>query len=239
MNIGKAFGFVFEDRDWVSKLLLGAAISLIPIFGSFVLIGYAIAVIRNVKAGELNPLPDWQDLGSYFMDGLMFWVATLIYALPFLILICPVMVAGAMPALAGDNQDLTTILAGVSGVLSLGLGCVAMLYGILLALLTPVLEIRYAEAGELGACFRFGEVFGFLFANIGPIIASQVVMWLTGMVVGMVLGIVISMLSIIPICGWFLGIALGLLMLPFGIWLLIFSAHMYGQIARQAAPVMV
>ena len=39
MDIGKAFGFVFEDEQWVSKILLGAAIMLIPIFGLFALIG--------------------------------------------------------------------------------------------------------------------------------------------------------------------------------------------------------
>ena len=239
MDIGKAFGFVFEDRDWVSKLLLGSAILLIPIFGTFALLGYTIAIVRNVKAGELNPLPDWQDLGSYFMDGLMFWVATLIYALPFLLIACPITILGIMPAFAGDNQDWAAILAGASGILALGAGCVAMLYGILLTLLTPVLQIRYAETGEIGACLRFGEVFGFLFANIGSIIVSQVVMWLIGMVFGTVLSIVSGVLSITPICGWFLGAALVLLMFPFGVWLMLFSAHMYGQIARRATPVMV
>jgi len=239
MDIGKAFGFVFEDEDWVSKLLLGSVILLIPIFGTFALLGYTIALIRNVKAGEPRPLPAWQDMGSYFMDGLMFWVATLLYALPLLILVCPITVIGVMPAFAGDNEDLMTILAGASGILTLGLGCVAMIYGILLALLTPVLQIRYAETGEIGACLRFGEVFRFLFANIGSVIISQVLMWLAGVVVGGVLSAVIGVLSMIPICGWILGSALGLLMFPVGVWLMLFSAHLYGQIAQRAAPVMV
>ncbi|RLC97785.1 MAG: hypothetical protein DRI77_06515 [Chloroflexi bacterium] len=239
MDIGKAFGFVFEDKDWVSKLLLGSVILLIPIFGTFALLGYTIALIRNVKAGEPRPLPAWQDMGSYFMDGLMFWVATLLYALPLLILVCPITVIGVMPAFAGDNEDLMTILAGASGILTLGLGCVAMIYGILLALLTPVLQIRYAETGEIGACLRFGEVFRFLFANIGSVIISQVLMWLAGVVVGGVLSAVIGVLSMIPICGWILGSALGLLMFPVGVWLMLFSAHLYGQIAQRAAPVMV
>lgn len=241
MDIGKAFGFVFEDEEWVSKLLLGSVILLIPIFGTFVLIGYTIAIIRNVKAGEPRPLPAWQDLGRYFMDGLMFWIASLLYMLPMWILACPIAVIWGLPALAGESEDLMAILAGVSGVVSIGLACLMTLYGILLSLLTPVVQIRYAESGEIGACLRFGEVFRFLFANIGPIIISQVLMWVAGAVVGTVVSIVISIVSLIPFCGWILAPALGLLMLPFAAWLMLFSAHLYGQIAQRAsmAPVMV
>jgi len=218
MDIGEALGFVFEDEEWVKKILLGALITLIPIFGQFALVGYAIVVIRNVMAGEPRPLPAWDDLGSYFMDGLMFWIATLVYTLPLLILVCPIMVVWLLPALAGEQEDLMAILAGVSGIVSLGLGCLASLYGILLALLTPVLRIRYAETGEIGPCLRFGEVFRFLFANIGNVIISQLLVWLAGMVMMSVVG----------------GLSFGLLVLPVSAWLAVFSGHLYGQIGHQA-----
>ncbi|HEY66837.1 MAG TPA: DUF4013 domain-containing protein [Thermoflexia bacterium] len=241
MDIGKALGFVFEDEEWVSKILLGALITLIPIFGGFALMGYAIALIRNVMAGEPRPLPVWDDLGRYFMDGLTFWVATLVYALPSLILICPVMMVWLLPALAGENENLMKILTGISGLVSVGLGCLALLYGILLALLTPVLQIRYAETGELGACLRFGDIFRFLFDNIGSIIIAQVLMWVAGVIIGSVVSGLAGALSIVPICGWILAAALGLLMLPVGVWLMAFSGHLYGQIGRQAgtAPLVV
>ena len=71
MDIGKAFGFVFEDEEWIKKLLLGALITLIPVFGQFTLMGYIVAVIRNVLAGSYRPLPEWENLGTYFKDGLM------------------------------------------------------------------------------------------------------------------------------------------------------------------------
>lgn len=241
MDIGKAVGFVFEDEQWMSKILLGALITLIPIFGGFALLGYAIAVIRNVKAGDPRPLPMWENLGHYFMDGLMFWIATLVYAIPFLIFICPIALVWILPAIAGDNQDLATVLAGVSGIVSVSLGCLAVLYGILLGLLMPVLQIRYAETGELGACLRFGEVSRFLFDNIGSIIISQLLVWLAGVIITSVLSGVVGVLSVIPICGWILATATGLLMLPVGVWLTVFSGHLYGQIGRQAgmAPLVV
>ena len=235
MDIGKAFGFVFEDEEWLSKVLLGAAITLIPIFGGFALMGYGIAVVRNVMADKPRPLPEWTDLGRYFMDGLMFWVATLIYALPLLVLLCPIALVWLLPELASEQEDMVTILTSVAGLVSAGLGCLATLYGILLALLAPALQIRYAESGEIGACLRFGEIFRFLFANIGGIIVSQGLLWLATMLVGGVVSALGSILIVIPICGWILGGGLGLLMLPVSVWLTVFAGHLYGQVGRQAS----
>ena len=229
MDIGEALSFVFEDQEWVSKILVGALITLIPIFGWFALMGYAIAVVRNVMAGQARPLPTWDDWGRYFKDGLMFWIATLIYALPFLLILCPVGVVWVSPMLAGENE--VEVLTEVAGGVSVLLGCLALLYGILLALLTPVLQIRYAETGELGACLRFGEVFRFMLDNIGSLILSQVVLWIAGLIIGVVASLIGTILGLIPICGWLLMLVLSMVI---SIWLIIFSAHMYGQIGRQA-----
>lgn len=239
MDIGEAIGFAFEDEQWVGKLLLGAAITLIPIFGGLMILGYGIAVIRSVKAGKARPLPSWDDVGRYFVDGLMFWIATSIYAIPLLVLLCPTILVWILPAVAGDNQDLTAILTGISGIVSVGFGCLATLYAILLWLLTPVLQIRYAEAGELEACLRFGEVFRFLSDNIGGIIIAQLVIWAAGLVVTSILGGMVGVLSIIPICGWLLAAVLGLLALPVGVWLTVFSSHLYGQIGRSPETALV
>jgi hypothetical protein len=232
MDIGKALGFVFEDEQWVNKLLLGAAVSLLPVFGGIAVTGYAIAVLRNVEAGKSRPLPDWDELGQYFVDGLMFWVATLIYSIPFLVLACPMALVWILPAVAGDNRDLTAVLASVAGVVTAGLGCLALLYAILLWLLSPILQIRYARTGNLASCLRFGEVFRSLFENIGAVIIAQAVVWLAGLAVTSVLGTIIGALSIIPICGWVVGAVLGLVMLPASVWLMVFASYLYGQIGR-------
>jgi hypothetical protein len=237
VDIGKAIGFVFEDEEWVSKLLLGSAISLIPVFGWFAVGGYGMAVVRNVMAGESRPLPRWEDLGRFFMDGLMFGIAILIYTLPIWILVCPISVVSVLPALGGQDEDLVAILVGVSGVVSLALGCVITFYGLLLGLFAPAVQIRYAETGELGACLRIGELLRFLFDNVGSIIISQLALWVVGLIIGVVIGTAVTILILIPICGWILAFALSLLMMPVNIWLALFSAHLYGQIGRQAGVI--
>jgi hypothetical protein len=223
MDIGKAFSFVFEDEEWFTKILLGALITLIPIFGQFALFGYGIAIIRNVKAGVPRPLPEWSNLGDLFIDGFKFWVATLIYAIPFIIFLCPIMLVWVLPALGAENEDLAAMLAGISGIVSVALGCLAALYGIVLSLLTPVVQIRYAETGEIAPCLAVGEVFRLLFDNLGSVLVTVVLGWVAGTVVMSVAGT----------------LTLGLLVLPGSVWLKALSSHMYGQISRQmgAAPV--
>ena len=74
-----------------------------------------------------------------------------------------------------------------------------------------------------------------LMIGSGPIIISQFLVWAAGMIIGIVVSVAVGILSIIPICGWILAFALGLLMLPVGVWLTVFSGHLYGQIGRHAA----
>ena len=236
MDIGKALGFVFEDEEWLTKLLLAAAISVVPFFGGVAVTGYTIAVLRNVRAGEPRPLPGWDGLGSYFVDGLMYWIATLVYSIPFLILACPIAAVWILPAVGGENQDLAGALAAVAGIATAGLGCLMLLYGALLWLLTPVLQIRYAERGSLASCLQFGDVFRLLFDNIGTILVAQVLMLVAYTVVTGDLGSVIGTLSLIPICGWIVSAVLGLALPPIVAWLMLVGSHLYGQIAQSSDP---
>ena len=51
MDIGKVFSYQFEDRQWITKLGLGALISLVPIL-NVAITGYMVGIIRNVAAHE-------------------------------------------------------------------------------------------------------------------------------------------------------------------------------------------
>lgn len=245
MDIGKAIGFIFEDKDWVSKILIGAAILLLPVFGQLVVAGYTIAVIRNVMAGDPRPLPAWNDLGRYFMDGLMVALANLVYGLPIWIIICPIFFVWLLPPLGaiigGENTDLvgtlTTVLTGVTGIVTIGGLCLVMLFGVLLSLLQPILQIRYARTGQIGACFQVGEVLRFLFANIGQIILAMIIMWLASMVVGGVVSVVAAVIGWIPCVNLILVPLIPLLMLPLGVWVSAFAGHLYGQIGQRAGAV--
>jgi hypothetical protein len=81
MDYGKSFSFVFDDEEWVQKILIGGILSLIPIV-NLVAIGYGLKVLKNVAAGMEKPLPDWDDFGDYFVKGLVSSLGSLVWALP-------------------------------------------------------------------------------------------------------------------------------------------------------------
>jgi hypothetical protein len=218
MDFQQALTFMFKDEDWIKKVLLGVLISLIPIFGQLALVGYMLAIIQNVKNDEPRPLPDWSEVIQYFVEGLKSWVVSLVYSLPVIVLSCPLMLIGFVPLFAGSNEELMGILAGVSGVAALLLSLPAMLYGLLLGLLSPVLLIRLAETGEISDCLRVREVVRFTFANISLIIIALLVM------------IAVAIVVVTPA----MFLTLGLLGYPAAVWTNLAFGHLCGQIARQA-----
>ena len=68
MNINKAISYPFEDKQWISKLGLGAVIGMIPIL-NFALSGYLVDILRNVFSGAAEPLANWHNVDKKFMEG--------------------------------------------------------------------------------------------------------------------------------------------------------------------------
>jgi hypothetical protein len=72
LDFGRCFSFVSEDPDWAKKILIGGLFALASFFlvGAFFVAGYFARLVKRVAAGEPLPLPEWDDLGGIFNDGL-------------------------------------------------------------------------------------------------------------------------------------------------------------------------
>ena len=92
MDIGKSFGYVFDDDEWITKVLIAAAILglgilfswmlLIPlIIALFLLGGYGVEITRRVIRGDTQVLPKWDNWGELLVDGLKAWIIELVYRL--------------------------------------------------------------------------------------------------------------------------------------------------------------
>ena len=57
------------------------------IVGAFFLYGYLARLARNVIAGAAHPLPEWDDLGEYFSEGLRLFCVALVYTLPLIAIV--------------------------------------------------------------------------------------------------------------------------------------------------------
>jgi hypothetical protein len=88
VDLGKAFTHLFEDAEWITKMVIGSLIALVPIL-NFALVGYEVRVMRNVAKGEQHPMPSWNDFGDLFTEGMWLGLARIVYSLPVLVLILP------------------------------------------------------------------------------------------------------------------------------------------------------
>src|SRR6267143_4544312 len=103
----RPFTYVFDDPRWIPKILLGGVFVLASMFlvGIFFIYGYLAKLVRNVINGVPSPLPEWDDLGEYFSEGVKLFVVGLIYAIPMIIVFClAVIPAAVMNANAGDSE---------------------------------------------------------------------------------------------------------------------------------------
>ena len=179
MDFGKAFSYQFEDQDWIKKILIAAVIPLIPIIGSLVAAGWGIEITKRVIRHEPLPLADWNDFGGYLGKGFKMVVIGIVYALPLIIVgICPTVLLTVPYSDGGSNDTLMYIAYAATACF----GLIFFLYGILLAFLIPAAIGRFAETDQMGAAFKFREVFAlvkaapmaYLMVILGTILSSFV-----------------------------------------------------------------
>jgi hypothetical protein len=226
MDVAKAFTFVTEDEKWVGKIGIGALISMasVLLLPAVLLVGYLVGITRNVMNGEEAPLPEWEDLGALFRDGLAVLVALFVYTLPFLALLCVAAVASlGLGGLAEVSEE--AAMVGIFAT-SAGIICLATLFAIVIFFLSPAIVIQYVRTGEIEAAFRFAEVFAIARARIGDIIITA----LASFVAVLLLNAVVAGLAFIPCIGW---VGAPILALAGNPWLVAVTGHLYGQIAEK------
>lgn len=205
MDIGKAFGFVFDDDQWITKILIAAAILAAGVFFSWLLLiplilavlllnGYEVEIIRRVINGESPVLPEWDNWGELIMDGLKLLIIEIVYALPIILVsACLGPVAGIT---AEESQEMSSLFSGF-------MGCLNFLWGIVLALFLPAATAFFVAEGEVSAAFRFGDVFGFVRDNFGTYVVVAVISWIAGIIGGLGLLLCgVGFLVTAPYAGW-------------------------------------
>jgi hypothetical protein len=158
---------VFEDKDWFKKIIIVALVSLIPIIGQIVALGFALEIMRRVINNDPTPLPEF-DFGGFLGKGFQGLVIGLVYAIPLIILYLPIQIVPLLGG-TGDNAD-------VINYLTIGVSCIcgglAFIYSVLLAFLLPAGYGKFITEGKLGAAFRIGEVFGLVRKALVPYIIA-------------------------------------------------------------------
>ena len=233
MDYGKAFAYALEDSEWPTKLGVGTLVNIVPIL-NFATTGYMVQITRNVMNQGPDVLPEWDDFGQKFVDGLVIVLASFIYSLPFFLLWCVASASLLLPVLGGKNEEITRALAGLSFAALCVIGCLSLLYLLALAFVFPAITIFYAREGSFGACFKVGEIVRFISDNLGIYLGAVVVLLAGGVMLLMLMGVVQLFLSIIPICGNVIGLFITWALV---LYLQVVAAHLFGQVGREAVLV--
>ncbi len=212
-DIPLALRFVFDDPGWLPKLLIGSLFTLLSIFliGNIWIAGYGVRLVRRVVDGERHPLPDWNDLGGMFQDGLRATIILLIHTIPILIIMVILALAmGGAIAVFDTAQNvprgfrLTLVLLAVAGYVLFTFVNLALLFYI------PAVLARFVLLNRVSAAFEVRENVSFIRRNLKNYSRALSAALIAGFVAQF--GVLVFCIGIFPATFWsicVLGFAIG------------------------------
>ncbi len=216
LDFGRCFTFLTDDPDWVKKVLIGGlfALASVLLVGAFFVAGYWARFVKAVAAGHPRPLPEWDDLGGVFSDGLrvvgLYFICSFGALLLVLVLACPLGLAfGGLSSLSRSEsaQEAIAALGGLGFFLLYGM---FLLLSFVLSLVLPAAAARVILKEDLSAGFDFRAVFAFIRANLGNYLLSLVVFILAHFLAQF--GVILCCVGLFPAVFWaylVLGYAIG------------------------------
>ena len=232
MDLNKVFSYQFEDKQWINKLGIGAVISIVPIL-NFALSGYIVAIIRNVMNDSAEVLPNWDDLGKKFNDGLILFAAGVIYAVPLIVIFLPIGIMSAGGLIAGNNNlhGIGQIFSGVGSALLYCFLCLIIIYALALSVVYPAILVVFAREGTFASCFKLRDAFELVSRNAGPFFTAWIVSFGGGLLVGVVVGIINLLVGWIPCFGWIVSLVISL---GSTTYLVTVYSYLFGQFGKTA-----
>ena len=193
----KPFSFVFDDPRWLPKILVGGLFYLLAflIIGIFFILGYLARLARNVIAGVAHPLPEWDDLGEYFGEGLRLVGVAFVWILPIVILV--VMMVIPTVFLAESNNETAE---NIGGCLAGTMWCLIFPLSLAVTFFMPASLLMAAVERRFGAAFEFDRIWPFIRKNIGDYLLAIVVYFVARFIGGT--GIILLCIGVIFTAFW-------------------------------------
>jgi hypothetical protein len=229
MDVGRALTFLFEDLHWPRKLGLGVLLRLVPIL-NFSVTGYEVRTARRVAADEMTPLPEWDDLGGLWMEGLWLSMARVTYAVVAVLLVALPLSGAGLSVFWAFSDRSTNLPIGAILLLSSAAVLLALLLGAGLSLLWPGVVALYVHDPRYRTCFRLGAVLGLLARFPSAYLTLWGIPILLAVGVAAVLLPLLGLFNLIPCLGGLVSLGLGV---ASTVALLLLSAHLEGQFVFQ------
>ena len=207
VDFGRCFTFLTEDPAWLTKILVGGLFMLLSAFlvGVPFVLGYWGRTVKNVAAGRQHPLPEWDDLGGIFGDGLRLVGVYLVYAIGLAlvlglvggVLMVPFIALGASGGLDDGASGLVAALGGLGTLL---FWAIIMVVSLAAVVYLPAAMARAALRDSFAEGFAWGEILGFIRANLGNY-ALALVIYLVASFLSQ-FGMILCCIGIFPAAFW-------------------------------------
>lgn len=187
-DLKEIFMFPIKDQEARKHFLIGCLVSLaafvIPVLPYLVLFGYAVRIAKQILNNESPRMVAWDDWGGMAKDGLKLLGIRMIFSLPILVLMTPLIIAAfAFPIImsTSSSSEIESLLP-IFMVLMFGSICILIPVSIPLAVIIPVAEMSVVEKDDFSAGFRFREWWPIFRANLSGFIAAFGIYYLTAIV---------------------------------------------------------
>jgi hypothetical protein len=170
MDYGRSFTYMLKSGGF-GKIVIGALLFFVPIWGWAVIAGYSVRTIRSVAAGS-EELPEWAGWGELFTNGLLLWVAGVVYSIPSIIL----------------------TRLGITG------SFLSVIWNIAMAVWLPAAIIRFAMTNNFGAFFEFSAIKDFIQKNLNAYIVVILLGIAAGIIAGF--GVILLVIGVLLTYFW-------------------------------------
>lgn len=175
IDLAQILTFPFRDQDWLKKFLITSLLvffCFIPVIPIVLLLGYAAEIIRRIAVDHESPsLPEWDDLSSYFHEGIRLFGVGVVYMIPATLLIGLGYISMFIPVFLMEIWGMTEteaigfIIAGY--LVGFGLMGIGSLISLLTGLILPIAGTHAVVTGDFKSAFKFKELWSLFKANGG------------------------------------------------------------------------
>jgi len=239
-NLTLLLSYPFKDPAWKKKLLIGMMLMLLScllfMIPSIFIFGYGARIAKKVADEGGDPvLPEWDDWGGLFVDGLRILVVCLVVSLPVMVFILSgfFIISGStfLPALFSDPQSSEMspqlILIPLLGML---LASLLILVGTVFSLVTsvfsPAIVTHVAVKKSIAALFKVGDWWSIWRANMSGFFLCLVFVFCVSFAFSIVYQF-ISVLAVLCCPLYFVVVGAA------GLYLILVFYALYAQVYRQ------
>ena len=196
-----AFEKPFTD---IKKLLIGILFSIVPIINFFAR-GF-ILECSGIGKNRAKKMPEWKDFGSLFVKGLLYFIITMIYFIPAVVVFligagaAIINLANSIPwqqVMNSSEQEAVTLIepiienAAPSFAAALPFIIISFILALIALYILPIAVLSYIEKG-FGKAFALKSVFRKAFTG------KYFIAWILMILVNLILT---NLLKIVPIAG--------------------------------------